>query len=92
MIWQSRMKHLPFLLSASTTEPHSQRKSWTSHFPRLTPRNIAYIAGVVALGLLLIWAFQPAPMQVDVGVVERGSLQVTVEAEGKTRESEPIAC
>jgi hypothetical protein len=47
---------------------------------------------VVALGLLLIWAFQPALMQVDVGVIERGSLQVTVEAEGKTRESEPIAC
>jgi HlyD family secretion protein len=46
---------------------------------------MGYIALAIATCLLLIWAFRPAPVQVSVGTVERGTLQVTVDAEGKTR-------
>jgi HlyD family secretion protein len=41
------------------------------------------IAGVVAIGL--VFAFRPQSVAVDVSDVERGSLVVTVEDEGKTR-------
>ncbi len=34
---------------------------------------------------LVGWAFWPSPVPVDVAVLERGLLQVTIEAEGKTR-------
>jgi HlyD family secretion protein len=34
---------------------------------------------------LLIYAFRPVPVAVDVAIVERGSLTVTVDREGKTR-------
>src|SRR5512134_1325715 len=40
---------------------------------------------VVVLAAILIWAFRPAPVNADFAVVERGSLQVTVEEEGRTR-------
>jgi len=34
---------------------------------------------------LLVWVFLPAPVRVDVGVVKRGRLRVTVDEEGQTR-------
>lgn len=42
------------------------------------------MAGLVTL-LLIVWAFRPTPIGVDIGRVQRGDLQVTVNAEGKTR-------
>jgi HlyD family secretion protein len=48
-------------------------------------RRILYLAIGLLLAIALVWAFRPAPIRVDVGQVERGQLQVTVEAEGKTR-------
>ncbi len=44
---------------------------------------MAAVALVVAA--LLVWVFLPAPLRVDVGVVKRGRLQVTVDEEGHTR-------
>lgn len=42
------------------------------------------MAGLVVLGAI-VWAFAPKPVEADVGKVERGPLQVTVDHEGKTR-------
>lgn len=52
---------------------------------RLPLRGLGY--GGVGLGLLLllVFLFRPAPILVDQGRVQRGTLQVTVNAEGKTR-------
>ena len=40
---------------------------------------------VIVLAAVLIWAFRPAPVSADFAVVERGSLQVTGDEEGRTR-------
>ncbi|MCG8361884.1 MAG: efflux RND transporter periplasmic adaptor subunit [Pseudanabaenales cyanobacterium] len=53
----------------------------TKHLPRRLPY---FLAGLGALTLVVL-AFRPAPIPVDLGEVERGELQVTVDAEGKTR-------
>jgi HlyD family secretion protein len=42
------------------------------------------LAGVGA-ALLLVWAFWPVPVEVDVAEVQRGPMQVTVDQEGRTR-------
>lgn len=64
----------------SPTEPQDQRP-----LPRLSFKPIGYATLTIATCLLLIWAFHPAPVQVDISTVKRGDLQVTVDAEGKTR-------
>jgi HlyD family secretion protein len=42
-------------------------------------------AAVLALGALLAWGFRPEPVPVDLAVVARGDMAVTVNADGKTR-------
>ena len=46
-------------------------------------------ASLIGVGALLAiaawWLLRPAPLAVDVGVVRRGPLQVTVDEEGETR-------
>ena len=82
------MKQLPQPLSHRSNNKHnplevSERTSPPS--PKLPLKQIAYIAvGIVTL-ILVVWAFRPAPVLVDVAPVQRGNLQVTVHAEGKTR-------
>ncbi|NER81381.1 MAG: biotin/lipoyl-binding protein, partial [Leptolyngbya sp. SIO1D8] len=54
--------------------------------PRLKlPHWLPY--GLVGFGVavLVVLAFRPTPLAVDVGMVTQGPLQVTVDAEGKTR-------
>ena len=46
------------------------------------------IAALIVLGSLL-YGFLPAPIQVDGAIVERGTLLITVDREGKTRVREP---
>lgn len=43
--------------------------------------------GAIALLTVIViaWMFRPMPLQVEVGTVQRGPLQVTVDAEGKTQ-------
>ena len=53
----------------------------TKHLPRRLPY---FLAGLGALTLVVL-AFRPSPIPVDLGTVERGELLVTVDAEGKTR-------
>ncbi len=52
---------------------------------RLPLRGLGYGGLGLGLGLLLVFLFRPAPILVDQGRVQRGTLQVTVNAEGKTR-------
>ena len=47
-------------------------------------KTIPIALGVLVLGLLL-WAFIPSPVDVDLATVARGPLVVTVDHEGKTR-------
>lgn len=49
-------------------------------------RRWIFWGGVAALVILaMIFAFRPAPVLVDVAVIERGTLEVTVEDDGETR-------
>lgn len=49
------------------------------------PRWLPYGAAGLGITVLVALAFRPAPIAVDVGTVTKGPLQVTVDAEGKTR-------
>ncbi|NEO32889.1 MAG: efflux RND transporter periplasmic adaptor subunit [Symploca sp. SIO3C6] len=49
------------------------------------PRHLSYfMAGLGAIALIIL-AFRPSPIQVDLGEAKRGTLLVTVDEEGKTR-------
>jgi HlyD family secretion protein len=48
-------------------------------------RWLRYAIGLVVLIGILVWAFRPAPVAADFATVQRGSLQVTVDEEGRTR-------
>lgn len=52
---------------------------------KLKARNLLPIVAGAAVLALLVWAFLPSPVEVDLGRAERGRLQVTVDHEGKTR-------
>jgi len=45
---------------------------------------VVSVATIAAVGLLT-WAFWPEPVPVDLAVVERGPMEVTVSANGVTR-------
>lgn len=52
---------------------------------KLTRRRVLGTAAGLILLAVVVWAFLPAAIEVDVGAVERGTLLVTVDHEGKTR-------
>jgi HlyD family secretion protein len=49
------------------------------------PRRFAYLVVIGAVGGGLAVAFQPKPVTVDFALVEKGPMQVTIDAEGQTR-------
>jgi HlyD family secretion protein len=54
--------------------------------PRKFPwKPVLYTMVGGAIGVVLFWAFRPTPILVETAIVEQGELQVTVNAEGKTR-------
>lgn len=53
--------------------------------PKLPLKKIAYTIVGVTTFLLIVWAFRPSPILVDVKQVQRSNLQVTIDVEGKTR-------
>jgi HlyD family secretion protein len=79
------VKLLP--LPKQPTEPKLPQKKTRGQkrLPRISPKLLVYGAIALATLILVIWAFRPAPIRVDTGRVTRGDLQVTVNAEGKTR-------
>lgn len=54
-------------------------------------RRIGIGATALGLGGALVWALWPQPAAVDMAVIGRGDLQVSVAAEGVTRVREPYA-
>jgi HlyD family secretion protein len=48
-------------------------------------RKLVLVAVVAGLAVLLVLAFRPAALDVDIAAVRRGALQETLEQEGKTR-------
>jgi HlyD family secretion protein len=57
-------------------------------FTTLDPRarrRLVWIGGVVLVIVLLAWFFHPTSVPVEIGIVDAGPLQSTVEGEGKTR-------
>jgi HlyD family secretion protein len=82
------MKQSPQRLSGYLSKFHKQdeQRELVVPPPRRFPlKKVAYISAGIATLLLIVWAFRPAPVLVDVGQVQRGDLQVTIDAEGKTR-------
>ena len=47
-------------------------------------KTIYWLAAIAALALIALF-FRPAPLRVDIGHVEMGSMQVTVDEQGETR-------
>lgn len=52
---------------------------------RRTRKRIGWGMGILLLGLLLFLAFRPSPIPVETGLVTRGPLEITVDADGVTR-------
>jgi HlyD family secretion protein len=50
-----------------------------------SPRRLVTAAVVLAVVALLVWAFQPAPVPVEIATVTPGPLEVTLDEEGETR-------
>jgi len=48
-------------------------------------RRLPYVLGGLGIVAVLVWAFLPAPIPVDVAEVKRGDVRVTVDEEGETR-------
>jgi HlyD family secretion protein len=51
----------------------------------MTKRLVRFALVVIVLGGILVWAFLPAAVPADFATVQKGTLQVTVEDEGRTR-------
>jgi HlyD family secretion protein len=62
--------------------PEELEKQPRRKFP-WKPVLYAIVGGTLCVGL--VWAFRPTPILVETATVEQGELQVTVNAEGKTR-------
>jgi HlyD family secretion protein len=52
---------------------------------RITRKHLMWAGGAVLASVAGWMALREAPLEVDIGTVRRGALQVTVDAEGKTR-------
>jgi HlyD family secretion protein len=84
------MKQLPLPDKTDQTEQPDQQSIAAGNgsfkqMPNHLLKKLAYAGLAIAVCLSIVWAFRPTPIQVDTGKVGRGSLQVTVDAEGKTR-------
>jgi len=71
--------------SSLPDQPTNQKPMVGKDTPKLPLKQIVYITLGMAVVLGLVMVFRPAPILVDTARIERGSLQVTVDAEGKTR-------
>lgn len=79
--------------SSPALEPQHARKATaadqnTGQRRLRLPRRWLYGLAGLGVAVAVVLAFRPAPIAVDVGTVTRGPLQVTVDAEGKTRVQE----
>ena len=63
--------------SSSLPQGKRPKNAWVQRLP--------YILGGLGVLAILIWAFRPAPIAVDVAEVKQDDVQVTVNEEGETR-------
>lgn len=66
---------------APPTQPSERSRTRKLKLPKPWPYFLAGLGGI----LLIAWLLRPTPIAVDLATVERGPLQVTLAAEGKTR-------
>lgn len=66
--------------SSAAAAPSAPPRRW----PRPSRKWMYGLAGVGVLGII-VYGLRPQPIAVDVASVTRGELQVTIDAEGKTR-------
>lgn len=69
------------------TTSNDNKKSPLQHMRKA----LKWILVLVALSLLLVWAFMPHPAEVDLGQVTKGPLAVTVDEDGITQVRERFA-
>jgi HlyD family secretion protein len=78
------MKQLP--LPERPTRPEAPpQQGEVKRLPKRLFKRISYITVATAVILLIVWTFRPKPIRVDIDQIRQGELQVTVNAEGKTR-------
>ncbi|MCB1278420.1 HlyD family efflux transporter periplasmic adaptor subunit [Prosthecobacter sp.] len=73
---------------ASTETPKAAVPPWEAKTPitrRSLSRKVVFWSIAGALVLLMIYALQPRPVEIETGVVHQGPLTVYVSEEGKTR-------
>lgn len=79
------MKLLPLPDKEDKTLPSNELESVKKRLPKFTRQQLIYTGIGLSITTLVILAFRPTPIEVDTKPVTQGSLQVTVNAEGKTR-------
>lgn len=81
------MKQLPLPEQKEQQQVNGKRKPKLvkKHLPKLSRQQWIYATLGLATCALVILVLRPTPILVDTKLVERGTLQVTVNAEGKTR-------
>ena len=70
--------------ASADTAAHNGRRS-PSQLGKHRWRPWLYALGGLGLAGLVLYAMRPQPVAVDLATVERGALQVTIDAEGQTR-------
>lgn len=71
-----------------TNERSKERNKGVAKKHRRIPHWLLYSLVGIGVATLVILAFRPAPIAVDVGEVTQGPIQVTIDAEGKTQVQE----
>lgn len=74
--------------SQEKTEEKPKKKQTLAKKRRRFPRWILYTLAGLGVLTLVVLAFRPAPLAVDVGEVTQGPIQATIDAEGKTQVEE----
>jgi HlyD family secretion protein len=70
---------------SSPRREHSSRPGGDQHSPQRFIKLLLWCSAGVVAALMLANALKPAPVMVETATIGRGDLQVTVDAEGKTR-------
>lgn len=81
-------KRKPARVSTSKPTAKGQESSTSPPLPSLwkrLPRHLPYWLAGLGIVTLGVFALRPTPILVDLSQVQRGTLRVTVDAEGKTR-------
>jgi HlyD family secretion protein len=81
------MKQLPQREQSNTQRFVEERNGASPPIakPKRFPKWAVYTGIAIATLIAVMWAFRPIPIRVETSQVTRGTLQVTVNAEGKTR-------